>query len=48
MKVIRVLSIIFIAWFVFSWADIVSDNNKPNPQHSDINMFELFFTNENN
>lgn len=44
MKVINVINIIAIAlaaWFLFSWADVISDNNSGNPQHSDLNFFSV-------
>lgn len=39
--IIYTVSVLFIAWFVLSWADIVADNTKPNPQHSEYNMFVI-------
>lgn len=30
-----------LLWTVLSWADIVADNSKPNPQHDEHNMFVL-------
>lgn len=39
--VIYILSIIIIAWFAFSFIDIVSDNNSQEPQHANINAFVL-------
>lgn len=33
---------VFIAvWFVASWVDVVANNDKPSPQHSEYNMFVL-------
>ena len=36
--IIYAVSVLFIAWFILSWVDIVADNIKPNPQHSEYNM----------
>ena len=36
-----VASILFTAWFVWSWADIVADNCSPNPVHSEYNLFVM-------
>ena len=30
-----------LLWAFISWCDIVADNCKPNPQHSEYNMFVL-------
>lgn len=32
-----------LLWTVLSWADIVADNNYPNPQHSEYNFFTVMF-----
>lgn len=37
--VMCIVSILFTAWFVWSWADIVADNCQPDPVHSEYNMF---------
>lgn len=37
-----VISTAFLLWGALSWIDVVSDNNTPNPQHSDLNMFVMF------
>lgn len=37
------LSMVFIAWAIVSWADIVADNCKPNPVHNPYNLFVLLF-----
>ncbi len=29
----------FILWVSVSWVDVVADNLRPDPQHSDINFF---------
>ena len=39
--IIYIASIIIIAWFAFSFIDIVSDNNNKEPQHANINAFVL-------
>lgn len=30
-----------LLWALVSWADIVADNNYPNPNHSEYNMFVI-------
>lgn len=30
-----------LLWAFISWCDIVADNCKPNPQHSEYNLFVL-------
>ena len=48
-KIIVIISLIIWAWGIFSWVDIISDNNEPNPQHSDLNIFVLLYpTDEKN
>lgn len=37
------LCVVFIAWVIVSWADIVADNCKPNPVHNPYNLFVLLF-----
>lgn len=37
-----ILSVLFGAWAISSYIDIVADNHSPNPQHSDYNMFVMF------
>lgn len=32
-----------LLWIALSWADIVADNNYPNPQHSEYNFFTVMF-----
>lgn len=39
--IVYAVGVLFIAWFVLSWADIVADNTEPNPQHSEYNMFVI-------
>lgn len=39
--VMCIASILFTAWFVWSWSDIVADNCQPNPVHSEYNMFVM-------
>ncbi len=43
--VMCIASILFTAWFVWSWADIVADNCQPNPVHSEYNMFVMMVEN---
>ena len=37
------LCVVFIAWVIVSWADIVADNCQPNPVHNPYNLFVLLF-----
>lgn len=37
------LCMVFIAWAIVSWVDIVADNCKPNPVHNPYNLFVLLF-----
>lgn len=37
------LCVVFIAWAIVSWVDIVTDNCKPNPVHNPYNLFVLLF-----
>ena len=37
------ISIIFGAWILASWCDIVADNCSPNPIHSEHNFFVIMF-----
>lgn len=37
------LCVVFIAWVIVSWVDIVTDNCKPNPVHNPYNLFVLLF-----
>lgn len=37
------LCVVFIAWAIVSWVDIVADNCKPNPVHNPYNLFILLF-----
>lgn len=47
-KIITIILVAFLAWGVFSWADIISDNNEPNPQHSNLNLFVLLYSSDEN
>ena len=40
------IGILFMVWFVASWADVVADNSQPNPTHSDWNLFTILFQEE--
>jgi hypothetical protein len=40
-----IASILFSAWFVLSWIDIVADNCEPNPVHSEYNLFVMMVEN---
>ena len=35
--------VILTAWLAVSYLDIISDNITPEPQHSNINAFVLFY-----
>lgn len=37
------LCAVLLLWMLVSWADIVADNSRPNPQHYDWNFFIVFF-----
>lgn len=37
------LCVVFIAWAIVSWVDIVADNCQPNPVHNPYNLFVLLF-----
>lgn len=45
-KIIVFICIIWLAWLTFSFADVVSDNKHPNPEHSNINAFSVLVKNE--
>lgn len=34
----------FLLWIAVSWVDVVSDNLKPAPEHSNINFFVIMTT----
>jgi hypothetical protein len=36
-----ILNIMFGAWAIGSYIDIVVDNHTPNPQHSEYNLFVM-------
>lgn len=33
--------VVALAWLLFSWLDIVADNNTPKPEHSKYNAFSV-------
>lgn len=35
------LCIVFMAWLLLSWSNIVADNCEPDPHHSEYNAFVL-------
>ena len=41
-KTIATVCIVIYAWLGFSFVDIISDNNEPNPQHANINAFVIY------
>ena len=41
MNVITIACVVMIGWFAWSFIDIVSDNKMPNPEHSNINAFNV-------
>lgn len=45
-KIIYVVCAVVCAWMVFSFVDIVSDNNSQNPEHANINLFCLMTAEE--
>lgn len=36
-----ILSVMFGAWVIGSYIDIIADNHSPNPQHSEYNLFVM-------
>lgn len=40
-KITAIICAIILAWFAFSWADIVVDNTKPNPTHWKYNAIVM-------
>lgn len=44
-KIIVFICVIWLAWLTFSFADVVSDNKHPNPEHSNINAFSVLVKN---
>ena len=42
LNTICILSAVFLLWVCLSWVDIITDNMKPEPQHSNINFFVAF------
>lgn len=45
-NIVLAASILLIIWVGLSWADIVADNNDPNPVHSKYNLFVLLLPEE--
>lgn len=45
MKVLKIsvylIAVLFVAWFLMSWCDIVADNCFANPVHHSWNLFLL-------
>ena len=39
MNVITIACVIWLGWLAWSFVDVVSDNNSPNPTHADTNAF---------
>lgn len=39
---VSILSALFLLWICISWVDVVSDNTRPNSEHSNLNAFVLF------
>lgn len=40
-NIICAVGVLFVLWVAFSFCDIIADNNRPNPTHSDYNIFVL-------
>ena len=38
--------VLFAFWVLASWADVMTDNGKPNPSHADWNVFSVFAFND--
>lgn len=41
-KIFYVICIVLLLWVAVSFCDVVADNSKPNPVHSNYNFFMLF------
>lgn len=39
--ILKTLLVLVLIWVVVSWFDIVGDNNMPNPEHWEYNLFVL-------
>lgn len=42
---LTLLFVVIAAWMLTSYADIVADNNSPDPAHSEYNFFSIVYTN---
>lgn len=40
-NIMAIISIALFVWFVASWIDIVADNHKANPTHSEWNLITM-------
>ena len=40
-NIICALGVLFLLWCAFSFCDVIADNNRPNPTHSEYNIFYL-------
>lgn len=41
LNVLTAVSVVFLLWVAFSFCDVIADNNRPNPTHSEHNIFIL-------
>lgn len=45
-KSLVIFSVMMIAWFILSWAEIVAHNLEYNPTYNDYNVFVLITENQ--
>lgn len=45
-NIITIICVIWLGWLTWSFIDVVSDNNTMNPEHSNINAFDVLVKNE--
>lgn len=41
LNTVSIISIAFLIWLGASWLDVIADNTRPDPQHSDLNIFVM-------
>ena len=46
MSIITIICAVWLGWLAWSFIDVVSDNNTMNPEHSNINAFNVLVKNE--
>ena len=45
-NIITIICVIWLGWLAWSFIDVVSDNSTMNPEHSNINAFDVLVKNE--